>query len=343
MALLHTVILASFLAHVQCSPDCVDSSNEQNPCSFLLATESGTGSSGDEGQGYFDGVYAYIADEEFFQLTQTYWNTSKSAFLYHRDDKWVLDTNVPAQAKHVPSLASGAGVLATATGGLVYVHTVAKETVGHVVGEKIASPSPPSPPPPSPHAPKPPSSSPSAPFPAPFPTISTFTPSFYSFSTAPTTLSTSTAISAVPSTTPVTISATAEAGEIRNKKNNGQCDGECNNPDCGFDGGDCCKGSGGKPNGKNYPLVCQDPKYSMTDDGLESYRLDYHVPRCRKQPRNQYGCGCCYAFAAITTVNLQMCKAGNSKHKDLLSASFVESCTEGRQVYPFNSRSLDLT
>ncbi|KAK3234959.1 hypothetical protein CYMTET_54809 [Cymbomonas tetramitiformis] len=312
---MHTLafLLAAICAvtSVQCaSPACRDSSMETIPCNFLLASGSGTGYSGDEGQGFFDGVFVYDAANGYFSLKAP-WDGSKTCFLYQTAEYWILGTDeasalaVLLSRSPAPSPSCGPSSKPTsrATSAVTATTTLASISPFSSSSDSFPTP-PPSPlPPPSPPSPPPPPS-PSPPPPE---------PEEYAYQRSC-------------------------SYTCRSKKNNGQCDGECNNPDCGFDGGDCCKASGGRvPSGsagRSYPLVCQDPRYSLTDQGLESYRVDYHHPRCRKALRDQGSCGSCYAFAVATAQNLQMCKARHADHQHLIAPQYIESCLAGDRSGP---------
>eukprot|EP00232_Nephroselmis_pyriformis_P030979 CAMPEP_0182860522 /NCGR_PEP_ID=MMETSP0034_2-20130328/4957_1 /TAXON_ID=156128 /ORGANISM="Nephroselmis pyriformis, Strain CCMP717" /LENGTH=828 /DNA_ID=CAMNT_0024992325 /DNA_START=84 /DNA_END=2570 /DNA_ORIENTATION=- len=109
------------------------------------------------------------------------------------------------------------------------------------------------------------------------------------------------------------------------KAGNGQCDGACNNPDCGWDGGECCKSSypKGYTNDLTHPLHCQSD--TQTEDP-DYWRIEYHKPSARKHVRNQGTCGSCYAFATTTAINYQQAMSGDSTHYEQLSPQFLDSC-----------------
>eukprot|EP00854_Cymbomonas_tetramitiformis_P028422 gene28422-35224_t len=158
IAVIATLLQVAYAEEVNCSAN-------NYTCDFLLVSGSGSGPEGDDGQGFFDGVYAYDESKDYFVMDTVWVNdTAKTCYLSVYDSGtakyWVFGTAEPSSPIDY----------ATTYGFADYEYE-----------------------------------SPSC------------------------------------------------SWSCKRKKDNGECNGECNNPDCDFDGGDCCKGSGGRAS-SSYPL-----------------------------------------------------------------------------------------
>jgi len=121
-------------------------------------------------------------------------------------------------------------------------------------------------------------------------------------------------------------------------RGDGVCHSYCNNPDCGFDGGDCCSATNLAATPFSTianPLVCQDPA-QQTNDNLV-WRFENAQPKCRKKIRDQGSCGSCFAFAVTTMSTHQACYSfvsGNangqsysgSRHYHTFAPVYIDSC-----------------
>lgn len=337
----------------------VDCSANNYTCDFLLVSASGSGPEGDDGQGFFDGVYSYVEEKGYFTM-ETVWinDTVKTCYLSVYDSGsakyWVFGTAQPNSSSIDYANTYGFADYqydSPVTGGKESI-TCPQDIPGsswsgkNVQGAMISCR--PTPPPPSP------------PFDAPPEEVVTSQKQFdcptgytndarswtgtwcsrtcdcswwennCNFCCKRSGMSCFRSDPIYPAPTPS--SPTASWGwtqscswSCKRKKGNKECNGECNNPDCDFDGGDCCKQSKGEAK-SSAPLVCQDPRYSLNDDGMESWRVDYHHSQCRRAPRDQGNCGSCYAFAAVTSQTKQMCMKGISNWQHELSPQYIESC-----------------
>ena len=79
-----------------------------------------------------------------------------------------------------------------------------------------------------------------------------------------------------------------------------------------------------------HPDNCVDPEAANYDIS-KNFRIDFNVPRCRKNVRNQGSCGSCYAFAATSAAQYQNCyaavRSGDiGQAYQYLSPQHVDSC-----------------
>ncbi|KAK3283309.1 hypothetical protein CYMTET_8988 [Cymbomonas tetramitiformis] len=358
IAVIATLLQVAYAEEVNCSAN-------NYTCDFLLVSGSGSGPEGDDGQGFFDGVYAYDESKDYFVMDTVWVNdTAKTCYLSVYDSGtakyWVFGTAEPSSPidyattygfadYEYESPVSGTKESISCPQDIPGSYWSGKNVQGAMIS---CRPAPPPPSPPSPISPPVEVVTAQKAFSCPSGYTNdarSWTGTWCSrtcdcswwenncnFCCKRSGMSCYRSDPHYPAPTPS--SPTAAWGwtqscswSCKRKKDNGECNGECNNPDCDFDGGDCCKGSGGRAS-SSYPLVCQDPKYSLNDDGMESWRVDYHHAQCRRAPRDQGNCGSCYAFAAVTSQSKQMCMKGITNWQHALSPQYIESCyTKERQ------------